>query len=177
MKNLQYLAIFLLFACPNTIFATDFSHIFKKVGKEQQVSSQLLSAICWAESGHDAKNIGISDGGTNNDAFGICQVLLETAEDLGFDKKDCVKFKPNCQLMDPYVNITYAAKYLRKLLNRYKGDVINAIAAYNTGSVKICKSGVVRRKKDGKVIYNCTIGGYLNAKYINRVLDALEKKK
>lgn len=86
---------------------------------------QLLSAICWVESHHDAKAINLDDGGA--DSLGVCQMQLKTAQMLGF--KGTSK-----QLMHPSINVKYAAKYLKKQLIRYDGQLDKAVSSYNAGS-------------------------------------------
>ncbi len=184
MKNLINLTILMivLFSAEMALSTPSLDSIFNKVAKEQNVPVSLLRAICWAESTHSPIAYNHSDGGSGNSSFGLCQVLYTTAKmnnliDLGcernFDYYD--KVKSNCRLFDPHVNITLAAKILRKLLSRYNEDWVNSIAAYNTGSVKICKSGVVTRKRDKKVLYKCIIGGYLNNQYVSKVIKALDE--
>lgn len=65
----------------------------------------------------------------NSDSIGVCQIKLQTAKMLGF--KGTEK-----QLLNPHVNIKYAAKYLSHQLYRYDGDVTKSIISYNIGSAK-----------------------------------------
>ena len=44
-------------------------------------------------------------------------------------------------LHDPYQNLTAGAKHLRDLLDRYKGDVPLALAAYNAGAGAVTRYG------------------------------------
>ena len=171
---------------------------FERAAKNEGVSVELLRAICWAESNHNPSAYVFNDGTRGNHSFGICQVLYTTALDLGMKKDpNCWKdfrtarqinlsgapvnpgftdpkrnFK-TCRLFGPLTNITYAAKYLKSKLRKYGGSWINAIAAYNTGSLKTCKSGKVYRAKDRKVLYTCQRGGLLNQRYVDRVLEFL----
>lgn len=96
----------------------------------------LLEAVCLVESGHKASAISLYDG--SSPSYGICQVKLETARQMGFKgTKE--------QLMKPNRNIYYAAKYLRYQLNRY-GNIESALVAYNQGSVKSKKSTPYSKK-------------------------------
>jgi len=182
MKNLIILTYLLVGYDDVCIASTAYlDKVFTKVSIEQNVPSGLLRAICWAESNHKIDSLAVSDGGGANHSFGVCQVLHSTAKDFGFSDDNCGRktiegrSRKDCGLFDPYINITYAAKVLKHLMKRYNGDWINSVAAYNTGSIKICTTGKVTRKKDKKVIYSCIIGGYMNQKYITRVLQALEE--
>ena len=87
----------------------------------------LLDAICKVETNHNISTINHYDGGS--ESLGICQVKVNTAKLVGF------KGSRN-DLMDPYTNIDVAAKYLKKQILRYKGDVNKAISAYNAGKYK-----------------------------------------
>jgi soluble lytic murein transglycosylase-like protein len=92
-----------------------------------QLPPGLLSSLCFVESRHKVEAIHHDDGGS--DSVGICQVKLKTAKWLGF--KGTEK-----ELMNPEVNIKYAAIYLGRQIKRYGGDTRKGVAAYNTGSFK-----------------------------------------
>ena len=83
----------------------------------------LIDSVCYVETKHDTTVINHNDGAT--DSLGICQVKLETAQWLGFTGT-------YEQLMEPKVNIYYAAKYLARNVKRY-GSYEKAVIAYNKG--------------------------------------------
>lgn len=87
----------------------------------------LLSSLCFVESNHKVHAYNQHDG--RSPSYGVCQIKLGTAKYVGFkgSEKD---------LMKPRTNIMYAAKYLKKQLNRYHGNVRRAVAAYNAGTFK-----------------------------------------
>lgn len=157
--------------------------IFEEVSVKYKVPTNLLRAICWAESGHVHTAYNHQDGGKNNSSFGICQILYSTVKNHGFADTKCennfndksVRTYNNCKLFDTRINIIWAAKELKRQLIRYDNSWINAIAAYNTGSIVICKTGYLNRQRDGKHIARCKIGGYINQGYIDRVLKALDE--
>jgi len=172
--------------------AKEYQEVFDRIAKEEGVPPALLRAICWAESKlkPDAYNHG--DGVGTNHAFGMCQVLNSTAQDFGFSDPNCIKdfqhktdkkgslikvsrTHKDCKLFGIETNIRYAAKYLKSRMVAYDDSWIHSIAAYNSGTVRICKTGVVLRAKDKSVLWKCKKGGILNQKYVDDVLRALQE--
>jgi soluble lytic murein transglycosylase-like protein len=154
----------------------------EEAAQEAGVSKDLLLAICTTESNLKADAFVYSDGGANNHAYGICQVLSETAKKyVGKDKKcerdfrDLVKNYKTCNLFGPKVNALAAAYYLKSQLVRYKGNTLKAVAAFNSGSVRKCSEMGWVTNKHGKRIQRCRPGGLLNSYYVNRVKSVLSK--
>ena len=91
-----------------------------------KVSGALLLAVCSHES--NLTNVVVhGDGGSSS--YGICQVKEGTARMFGFTGKAK-------DLMDPFVNAKYAARYLKYQEKRYGGDSMGPckmVAAYNAG--------------------------------------------
>ena len=99
--------------------------IILNAAKAAKVSGTLLLAICTHESG--LKNVTVPhDGGSPT--YGVCQVKLGTARQLGFTGTVL-------ELLQPEVNAKYAARYLAYQQSRY-GDFnwCKLSAAYNSGS-------------------------------------------
>lgn len=105
----------------------------------------LMSAVCYTESGHNVRAIHKDDGSENS--MGICQMHPSTARLVGFRG-------PDYRLMDPKINIHYAAKYLQHQIIRYNGDVVKAVAAYNAGSYRKAVKGAKNQKYVDKVFLN-----------------------
>lgn len=78
-------------------------------------------------------------------SWGLMQVMGTTAREMDFHGK----FPELC---DPKLGIKFGVMYFKKQLERY-GNTLDAVAAYNLGSVK---------KTDG--------GMYINEKYIDKVM-------
>lgn len=168
------------------------NEVFARVSKEVDVPEKLLRAVCWSESHFNTEAYNHGDGSGMNHAFGICQVLYKTAVEYGFKDLNCEKSfldhtnakgklvkasrtYSDCKLFGAYTNIYYAAKYLKSRMNMYDGSWIFGIAAYNTGTLRMCKTGKVYRLKDHSVIARCIKGGILNQEYIDNVLQALQE--
>ncbi len=90
-----------------------------------QLSPDLLDAVARTESRYDPD--AVSPAG----AVGIMQLMPATARALGVDP------------YDPAQNILGGAAYLRAQLDRFDGDLIKALAAYNAGPGRVIQySGV-----------------------------------
>lgn len=68
--------------------------------------------------------------------MGVCQIKLQTARLVGYTGKEK-------DLLDPGLNIYYAGKYLKKQLDRYKGDIPKAVSAYNAGTYRTSNEAYV----------------------------------
>lgn len=87
------------------------------------IDAKLLQAVCLVESSGNSKAYVHKDGGSPS--YGICQIKLETAVYLGFTGT-------SQDLMYAPTNYYWAARYLKRHLNRYQ-TVQEAISAYNAG--------------------------------------------
>jgi soluble lytic murein transglycosylase-like protein len=85
----------------------------------------LLGAISQVESGGNPNAVHKNDG--KGDSLGLFQIKLSTARMVGFrgTKK---------QLMNVKTNAYFAAKYLKKQIQRYHGNYAQAVTAYNSGT-------------------------------------------
>lgn len=106
------------------------------------VSPVLIDAIAHTESRY--RPGAVSRAG----AVGIMQLMPGTARQLGVDSRD------------PAANIAGGTAYLRQMLDRFDGDVVRAVAAYNAGP------GAVSRAK-GIPNYPETVS------YVGKVLDRM----
>lgn len=89
------------------------------------IDPELLSAVCYVESGHKVDAYVHNDGGSPS--YGQCQIKMDTAKDMGFNGT-------KAQLMSPGTNALYAAKYLRYQHKRY-GLWSSAVISFNAGRV------------------------------------------
>ena len=104
------------------------------------VDSDLVKAIATAESNMN------QDARSYVGAIGVMQLMPETAESLGVNP------------YDEKQNIEGGAHYIRQMLDKFNGNLPNAIAAYNAGPGAVQKYG-------GVPPYNET------QNYVGRVLD------
>lgn len=90
--------------------------IVKAAAQHHGIEPSLVKAVIQAESAGDP--LAVSPAG----AQGLMQLMPETAAELGVRDS-----------FDPAQNIMAGTRYLRQLLDRYRGDVKLALAAYNWG--------------------------------------------
>ena len=94
------------------------------------LSPALIEALVWQESRW--RSGAVSPVG----ARGLAQLMPGTARELGVDASD------------PFANLEGGARYLRAQLDRFDGNVENALAAYNAGPGRVIKSGGVPRIRE-----------------------------
>ncbi len=98
--------------------------IIRQQSQEKGVDAALIAAIIYSESR-------FRDQTSHAGARGLMQITPATARDIE-RLSGGTTFKLN-DLSDPDINIRYGTYYLRQLLNRYGGNEVAALAAYNAG--------------------------------------------
>jgi len=88
-----------------------------------------------------------------NGAFGLMQVLAVRAMELGLGMDS----DPS-ELWNPRIGIFYGCLNLRMLLDRYKGNIWDTVAAYNQGNNRKIASGENK-------------GKYHNFEYVEKVME------
>ena len=102
------------------------AEIFLAVSAAYHLPANLLTKICFVESSHRTNMITQDTNGRKS--MGVCQIQHRTAKAMGFKGEEK-------ELLNPYVNISYAGAYLSHQYNRY-GNWIKAVKAYNAGFAK-----------------------------------------
>lgn len=102
----------------------EFDQIINSCSTEFGVDKALVKAVIHAESGYNPNAV------SSKGAAGLMQLMPGTAHDL----KVADSFNPSD-------NIRGGVRYLRFLLDTFKGDVSLALAAYNAGLGKVAKHG------------------------------------
>ncbi len=100
--------------------------LIDQAAKAQQLPSKLINAVIAQESGY--RPCAVSEKG----AKGLMQLMPATAEQLRVEDP-----------FDPKANIGAGAAFLRQLLEKYKGDLAQALAAYNAGPETVEKANGV----------------------------------
>jgi soluble lytic murein transglycosylase len=98
--------------------------IIRQQAAEKDVDASLIAAVIYAESR-------FRDQTSSAGARGLMQITRETASHIE-KQSGGTTFRFN-DLADPDINIRYGTFYLRELLDRYSGNEVAALAAYNAG--------------------------------------------
>ena len=113
------------------------------------LSPALLEALVWQESRWRHRSI------SPKGARGLAQLMPATARYLGVDPDD------------PHANLEGGARYLRMQLNRFDGDQVKALAAYNAGPGRVERANGVPQIRETQN-YVRSILGRLAAHHRNR---------
>jgi soluble lytic murein transglycosylase-like protein len=128
----------------STVNPAEYDQIISSSAAKYGVNPSLIKAVIHAESGYNPNAV------SRKGASGLMQLMPGTARSLKVS---------NC--LDPKDNVEGGVKYLRFLLDTFRGDVSLAVAAYNAGLNKVARYG-------GIPPYNET------RTYVNRVLAYMQ---
>jgi len=106
---------------PN-IDVNKYDDLITKAADKFKLDSALIKAVIKAESNFNHRAV------SRVGAQGLMQLMPKTASDLKVEDS-----------FHPEKNIEGGARYLRYLLNTYKGDLTLALAAYNAGEKAVAK--------------------------------------
>jgi soluble lytic murein transglycosylase len=98
--------------------------IIRQQAAEKHVDAALIAAVIYAESK-------FSDRTSSAGARGLMQITPETAKEI--ERHSGGTSFTLGDLSDPEINIRYGTYRLRELLDRFGGDEVAALAAYNAG--------------------------------------------
>jgi peptidoglycan lytic transglycosylase len=102
--------------------------IIRQQARDKGLDPALIAAVIYTESR-------FRDQTSNAGAKGLMQLMPSTADYIA-RKSGGTAFKQG-DLATPQVNISYGSWYLRYLLEKYGGNTILALAAYNAGEGKV----------------------------------------
>jgi soluble lytic murein transglycosylase-like protein len=98
--------------------------LIESTAKSQEIQPELLRAVMERESAY--RPCAISTKG----AQGLMQLMPETALELGVSDP-----------FDPKESLSGGAKFLKQLMDKYKGDLSKALGAYNAGPKAVDLAG------------------------------------
>jgi soluble lytic murein transglycosylase-like protein len=135
------------------------SAMIDRIADEQGVESHLVHSVIRAESNYNANAV------SPKGAQGIMQLIPETARRFGVSNA-----------FDARENIQGGVRYLRFLLDYYKGDYPKAIAAYNAGEGAVDKyNGIPPYAETQNYVYR--VAGNLKAARLAAVLPTAAKQQ
>ena len=102
--------------------------IIRQQAAEKDLDPALIAGVIYTESR-------FRDQTSHAGAKGLMQILPSTAHDIARKSGGTAFIEGD--LANPQVNISYGSFYLRYLLQRYGGNEVLAIAAYNAGEGRV----------------------------------------
>jgi hypothetical protein len=123
-KDKQLRTHFRLASCVGN--PAEFEPIINSCSLQYGVDKSLVKAVIHAESGYDPNAV------SSKGASGLMQLMPSTARSLKVSNA-----------FDPAENIRGGVRYLRFLLDTFKGDEALALAAYNAGMSRVAQYGGV----------------------------------
>lgn len=120
----------------------EYEHLINASAAKYGVSAALVKSVIQAESGYNPN--AVSRAG----ASGLMQLMPGTAKSLNVTDS-----------FDPKQNVDGGVRYLRFLLDTFKGDVSLALAAYNAGMSKVARYGGIPPYQETRTYVSRVLAG------------------
>lgn len=105
-----------------------YDDVIRQQAEDKDLDAALIAAMIYQESRFRQQTSPVG-------AEGLMQIMPDTARYIA-RRSGGTQFELR-DLGDPQINIAYGSWYLRYLLERYDGDEVLAIAAYNAGMTNV----------------------------------------
>lgn len=125
-------------------FDSEFADLVSQAAEKYGVDEDLINSVIKAESNFNSTAV------SSCGAQGLMQLMPATAASLGVTDS-----------FDPEQNINGGTLYLKKLLNKYGGDVELAVAAYNAGPGAVDSYDGIPPYQETQAYVSRVIGYYL----------------
>ena len=102
--------------------------VIRQQARDKNLDPALVAAVIYRESK-------FRDVTSEAGAKGLMQILPSTAQFIA-RRSGGTQFEVR-DLANPQINISYGSWYLRYLLDRYDGNTVAAVAAYNAGHTRV----------------------------------------
>jgi len=123
---------------------TEIENIIEDISNKHGVNSKLVKALIKQESGFNPN--AVSKAG----ATGLMQLMPSTAKNLGVT-----------DATNPIQNVDGGVRYLKSMMNKYNGNLILALAAYNAGPGAVDKYNGVPPYKETQNYVKNILANYL----------------
>ena len=137
--------------------------IIRQQAADKNVDPSLIAGVIYTESR-------FRDATSHAGAKGLMQLMPDTADYIA-RKSGGTRFT-RADLATPQINIAYGTWYLRYLLDKYKGNTILTLAAYNAGEGKVDEWRAVAAARGEKFRVASHIPFKETRDYVHRVLSA-----
>ncbi len=137
--------------------------IIRQQAADKDVDASLIAAVIYTESRFRDQTSGAG-------AKGLMQIMPDTADYIA-RKSGGSEFEQG-DLATPEINIAYGSWYLRYLLDRYGGNELLALAAYNGGEGKVDEWRAEAAAKGEKFKVASHVPFKETRDYVERVLSA-----
>lgn len=131
-------------SAPKQYSKQEISNIISEISSKHGVNEKLVRALIKQESGFNPTIV--SKAG----ATGLMQLMPSTAKSLGV-----------ADAKDPVQNVDGGVRYLKSMMEKYNGNLILALAAYNAGPGAVDKYGGVPPYKETQNYVKNILANYL----------------